>query len=154
MLRRKFLNLSALAAVAALAPITVNANDFRTERPDVWTATKVDEAIAAMYGSRDVVYSGVNIKMPDVATNAKAIPLNVSSDIQAKSLTVFQDANPEATLAAFTVHENSIINYDLRIKMKSNGQPVNVTAIIEGTDGKLYAGTKQLSVSLGGCDGE
>ncbi len=154
MLRRKFLNLSALAAVAALAPVTLSAQDFRVDKPDVWTATKVDEAIAAMYGKKEIVFSGVNLKTPDVASSGSSVPINVASTIEAKSLTVFQDANPEAAVAAFTIHENSVINYDLRVKLKSDGEkPVTVTAIVEGSDGKLYAASKSFIVAKGGCEG-
>ncbi len=151
MQRRNFLSLGALAAVAVLVP-TANAQDYRQARPTVWTATKVDEAITAMYGTSQTIDSGVTITMPDVAANGGSVPFNIKSDIDAKSVAVFQDANPEAAVAAFTVHEGAIINYDLKIKLKSEGKPVIVTAIVEGRDGKLYMGTKQLDVAIGGCD--
>jgi len=153
MQRRKFLSLSGLAAVAALAPASVNAEDFRKTKPTVWTAHTVDDAITAMYGTTAATESGVTLTMPDVASNGGAVPVNVKSDIDAKSVAIFQNANPEAAIAAFTVHENSIINYDLKIKLKSDGTPITVTAIVEGKDGKLYVGKKTLTVALGGCEG-
>lgn len=151
MQRRKFLSLSILTAVAAVVP-AANAEDFRATKPTVWTAHTVDDAVMAMYGTKDTIVSGVTVTMPDVAANGGAVPLNVKSDIDAKSVAIFQNANPEAAVAAFTVHENSIIDYDLKIKLKSNGTPLMVTAIVEGKDGKLYSSTKTLTVALGGCD--
>ncbi len=152
MQRRKFLSLSGLAAAAALAP-SVNAEDFRKTKPTVWTAHTVEDAITAMYGTAAATESGVTVTMPDVAANGGAVPINVTSDIDAKTVAIFQNANPESAVAAFTIHENSVINYDLKIKLKSDGTPITVTAIVEGKDGKLYSGTKTLTVALGGCEG-
>jgi len=152
MQRRKFLSLSVLTAVAAVVPVA-NAEDFRTTKPAVWTAHTVDDAVKAMYGTNSATQSGVTITMPDVAANGGAVPINVKSDIDAKSVAIFQNANPEAAVASYTVHENSIIDYDLKIKLKSDGTPITVTAIVEGRDGKLYSGSKTLTVALGGCEG-
>lgn len=152
MQRREFLNLSVLAAVAAVVP-TVNAEDYRMTKPAVWTAHTVDDAIMAMYGSKATTEGGVTITIPDVAANGGAVPINVKSDIDAKSVAIFQDANPEAAVSSFTVHENSIIDYDLKIKLKSDGgTPVTVTTIVEGRDGILYKGVKTIKVATGGCD--
>ena len=150
--RRKFLSLSGLAAVAAVVP-AAHAEDYRTTRPTVWTAHTVDDAVMAMYGKKVTTESGVTVTMPDVAANGGAVPVNIKSSIDAKSVALFQNANPEAAVAAFTVHENSIVNYDLKIKLKSDGTPITVTAIVEGKDGKLYSGVKTLTVALGGCEG-
>lgn len=153
MQRRKFLSLSVLTAVAAVVP-TANAEDFRTTKPAAWTAHSVDDAIVAMYGTNATVQNGVTVTMDDIAASGKAVAVNVKSDINAKSVSIFQDANPEAAVSTFTVHENSIIDYDLKIKLKSDGTPITVTAIVEGKDGKLYSGVKRLTVAMGGCDGD
>ena len=151
--RRKFLSLSGLAvAAAALAP-AANAEDFRKTKPTVWTAHTVDDAITAMYGTTAATESGVTVTMPDVAANGGAVPVNIKSDIDAKTVALFQNANPESAVAAWTIHEGTIINFDLKIKLKSDGTPITVTAIVEGKDGKLYSGVKTLNVALGGCEG-
>lgn len=150
--RRKFLSLSGLAAVAAVVP-AANAEDFRKTKPTVWTAHTVDDAVMAMYGTKATTESGVTVTMPDVAANGGAVPVNVKSGIDAKSVALFQNANPEAAVAAWTIHEGSVIDYDLKIKLKSDGTPITVTAIVEGKDGKLYSGVKTLTVALGGCEG-
>jgi len=150
--RRKFLSLGALAAAAAIVP-AANAENFRKTKPTVWTAHTVDDAITAMYGTTATTESGVTVTMPDVAANGGAVPVNIKSDIDAKSVALFQNANPESAVAAWTVHESTIINFDLKIKLKSDGTPITVTAVVEGKDGKLYSGTKTLTVALGGCEG-
>ena len=152
MQRRQFLSLSAFSAVAIIIP-TGNAEDFRTTKPTVWTAHSVDDAVVAMYGTKTTIQSGITITTPEVATNGAAVPINVKSDIDAVSVAVFQNANPESTVVVFTIHENSIIDYNLNVKLRSDGTPITITAIAEGRDGKLYSHKRTLSVPLGTCDG-
>jgi sulfur-oxidizing protein SoxY len=147
--RRKFLGLG-LAAVA-LTPVAINAVDFRKEKPDTWTAKSVDDAIKALYGDKKPTDSDkIKLKAPKVASNGGAIPISVSTDIDAKSVALFQDVNPESAVIAWTVPEGGIIDYSVKIKMKGSGK---VTVVVEGKDGKLYSTSKALEVALGGCEG-
>ena len=148
--RRKFLSLGLGALALAVVPASVRAEDWRKAKPTVWTAKTVDDAIKAMYGSAAMTDSGVKVTTPDVASNGGAVPVNVKSDITAKTVAIFQNANPEAAVIVFDCNEYSIIDYDIKIKMKKSG---TITAIVEGTDGKLYRGTRTLDVALGGCEG-
>lgn len=146
--RRKFLNLSIIAAV--VVPAGLSAIDFRATKPDTWTAHTVADSIKALYGDIKPEEGSVTIKAPKVASNGGAIPVTIKSDIAAKSVVLLQDANPEATVAVFTVHEGGIVDYMLKIKMKKSGK---ITAIVEGLDGKFYMGSQSLEVALGGCEG-
>ena len=154
MQRRKFLSLVGLGAVAAtVAPAALSATDWRKEKPNVWTAKTVDDGIKALYGSKAVTDGDVKVTTPDVAANGGAVPVNVTSGISAKTVAIFQNADPESAVIVFDCNEYSIINYDVKMKLKSVGDPVTVTCIVEGTDGKLYKGTRTLDVALGGCEG-
>jgi sulfur-oxidizing protein SoxY len=150
MQRRKFLNLSALAAVAAVVPASLSAEDFRASKPDVWTSHTVEDAIKKMYGTSTTIEEGVKLVAPDVASNGGAIPVDVKSDIDAKTVAIFQDANPEAAVAVYTITEGALIDYSIKMKMKKSG---TITVIVEGKDGKLYSAKKTLDVALGGCEG-
>ncbi len=146
--RRKFLNLSVFAMVAV--PASLSAVDFRETKPATWTAKTVEDAIKAQYGDIKLEESGVKVKTPTVAANGGAVPVTIKSDISAKTVSVFQNVNPEAAVAVFTVAEGGIVNYSLKIKMKATGK---ITAIVEGTDGKFYMGYRSLEVAKGGCEG-
>jgi sulfur-oxidizing protein SoxY len=146
--RRKFLSVS-MVAVAVL-PASLSAIDFRATKPDTWTAHTVEDAIKALYGDIKPEEKGVTVKAPKVASNGGAIPVTVESDIAAKTVALFQDANPEATVAVFSVAEGGIVDYMMKIKMKKSGK---ITVIVEGTDGKFYVGSQSLEVALGGCEG-
>ena len=146
--RRKFLGLG-LAAVA-LAPMTASALDFRKEKPDAWKAEKPAEAIKALYGDIKPEEKGVKIKAPKLAENGGKIPVTVKSDIEAKSVAIFQDANPRSAVAVWTVQEGGIVDYSITMKMKGSGK---ITAIVEGKDGKFYSKVLAIEVSKGGCGG-
>ncbi len=146
--RRKFLSLSMVAA--AVLPASLSAIDFRATKPDAWTAHTVADAIKALYGDIKPEEKGVKVKAPKVASNGGQIPVMVESDIDAKTVALFQDANPEAAVCVYDVQEGSIIDYQCKIKMKKSG---TITAILEGKDGKFYTGKVTLEVALGGCEG-
>ncbi len=148
MQRRKFLTLGALAVGAST--LRLNAEDYRKTKPAAWTSKTVDDAIKKLYGSDKLTEKGVKLKIPKVASNGGAIKVGIKSDIDAKSVALFQDTNPESCVAVFTIHKNSIIDFEVNIKMKASGK---ITAVVEGKDGKLYGITKGLEVALGGCEG-
>jgi len=147
--RRKFLGLG-LAAVA-LVPAGLSAKDFRADKPDTWKAHTIDDAIKALYGDIKAEESGLSIKVPKIASNGGAIPVGMKSDVQLKSLALFQDSNPESAVAVFTIPADvKTVNYMTKIKMAKSG---SITLIGEGTDGKFYKVNKALQVALGGCEG-
>ena len=148
--RRKFLSMTLGALALAVVPASVRAEDYRKTKPAVWAAHTVDDAIKAMYGSTDLVMEGVSVKAPKVASNGGAIPVDFSTDKDVKSITVFQDANPEAAVMSVTTNKYSVNNYSIKIKMGKSG---TITVVAEGTDGKLYAAKVTLDVALGGCEG-
>ena len=146
--RRKFMSLSIVAA--AVLPASLSAVDWRATKPDTWTAHTVADSIKALYGDIKPEQKDVTVKAPKVASNGGAIPVTVKSTVDAKTVALFQDANPEATVCVFDVPEGGIVGYMMKIKMKKSG---TITAIVEGRDGKFYAGKVTLEVALGGCEG-
>jgi len=142
-------SIMSLVAVAAMT-VSLSATDYRAEKPDAWTAHTVPTAIKALYGEITPADADIKLKAPKVASNGGSIPVSVKTDIPAKSVAIFQDANPEATVVVFTVPEGSAADFALKIKMKKSG---TITAIVEGKDGKFYSTKLALEVALGGCEG-
>ncbi len=138
-----------LATIVAMT-VSLSATDFRAEKPDAWTAKDVPSAIKALYGEIAPSEGEIKLKAPKVASNGGAIPVSVKTDIPAKSVAIFQDANPEATVAVFGVPEGTNADFAMKIKMKKSG---SITAIVEGKDGKFYSKKLTLEVALGGCEG-
>jgi len=159
MQRRQFLNITLGALALAVVPASVKAEDFRTSKPAVWSAHKMDDAIKAMYGTTTTIEKGVKLSAANVAfdagtmataANGGAIPVDFSTKIEAKTIAVFQDSNPESAVCVYEVNKYSVNNYSIKIKMANPG---TIKVIVEGTDGKLYSATQKLNVAKGGCEG-
>lgn len=148
--RRNFLSFTLGSLALAVLPASVKAEDYRKLKPTVWTAHTVEDAIKNLYGSNTLIEKGVKLKTPDVAANGGAIPVDFSTEIPAKTISVFQDANPEAAVMVVDVTPYDMTDYSIKIKM---GKPGTVTVVVEGQDGKLYAAKKSLDVAKGGCEG-
>ncbi|MBU1668626.1 thiosulfate oxidation carrier protein SoxY [bacterium] len=147
--RRKFLGLG-MVALALVPATSLHALDFRKEKPDTWTAQTVDDAIKALYGATATESKDITLKAPKVASNGGAIPVTIKTSIDAKTVAMFQDANPESAVAVWTVPEGGIVNYTTKIKMKKSG---TITVIVEDKAGKLHSVKQTLEVALGGCEG-
>ena len=147
--RRNFLGLGLGVLAAATVPAQLAAEDFRKSKPKAWTATKVDEAIKEIFGKSETTEGGINLKAPEIAENGAVVPVSFDTELKATKIAVFQDANPESAVAVFTIPENAVIDYAVRIKLAKTG---TVTVIAEA-DGKLYSVSKLVKVTIGGCGG-
>jgi sulfur-oxidizing protein SoxY len=157
--RRNFLSITLGALALATVPAEVKAKDFRKLSPNVWTAHTVEDAIQNMYGSTQLIEEGVKLSAAGesfdsgktaTAANGGAVPVNFSTKIPAKTVAVFQDANPESAVMVIDVNKYDMTDYAIKIKM---GKPGTITVVVEGQDGKLYAAKQKLNVALGGCEG-
>ena len=149
--RRKFLNLGLVAAAAVLAPMTsLHAVNFREAKPDAWKAEKSPEAIKAMFGATPTESDKIKMVAPKLAENGGSIPITVKTDLDVKTVALFQDANPRSATVVFSVPEGQKVDYSFRIKMR---QTALVTVVVETKDGKLLSTSKEIDVSIGGCGG-
>lgn len=151
--RRKFLGLGlGLGAVAITLPTTLSAVNFRETTISAFEGPKshtVDEAMTELFGTAKTTVSNVKLKAPDIAENGAVVPLQISSKLAGKTVAVFQDANEESLVAVFTVPNNGIIDYKLRIKLAKTG---TVTVVVQ--DGAtLFSASKMVKVTAGGCGG-
>lgn len=137
--------------VLFLVSVVAYGENYRETHPEAWKAEKTVDAIKALYGT-NVTQEDARLKVsiPKLAENGNSIPLSIKSSIPAKSIAVFQDANPRALTTVFSVNDNSKESYALRIKLR---QTAVVTVLVEGLDGKLYAYANEIDVSDGGCGG-
>jgi sulfur-oxidizing protein SoxY len=148
MKRREFITFGATALVAM--PMVLSAKDMLKEKPDAWKATTPADSIKALFGDAKPEEKGVNIKAPKLAENGGKIPVFVKSDIEAKTVALFQDSNPRSIVAVWNVPEGGVVDYGVTLKMKKTGK---LTAVVEGKDGKLYMKVLPIEVSKGGCGG-
>ncbi len=162
MKRRNFLKVgSALAVSAVMIPASLSAINFRKTKAKAWSIPNdmkvagidlkgTNAAIKEIFGTDKTIDGSIKMKAPKVAENGAIIPITVSTKLKAKTIALLQSANTEPLIAVFDVHERSIPDYTLRIRMQKTA---TVTAVVQTTDGKLYRFGKDVTVTLGGCGG-
>jgi len=149
MTKRNILTLSVLTAL--VLPLGAQATDYRETNPKAWTAHTVDTAVKALYGDVKLIKSAdITLKAPMVVASGASVPITVKSAIDAKSVSLYQDANPESAVAVWNVLEGAIVNYSTKVKLKTNSK---VIVVIEGKDGNYYTTERSVQVTGGGCEG-
>ena len=150
MKRREFLawGVSLLPYVAVASAV-----DYTKLKPEAWKASSLNEAAMALYGrakfSTIRKSNQIELIVPTgIVKNREEIPITIRSTMKAKTVAVFQDANPESLVAVFHLHENSIIDYEFNISMVFKG---TVFAVIEGVDGKLYYTREYIDILTLSC---
>lgn len=151
--RRKILTLGLMTALAL--PLSVLAKDYRVEKPSVWTAHTVNDALKALYGDVDFKKSdNITLNLPKIASNGMIVPVKIKSSIKAKSVSLFQNSNPESAVAVWSVPKAGVVDYGLKIKIKGKeNTPSIVTVVVEGKDGKMYLQNESITVSSTTCEG-
>ncbi len=114
--------------------------DYRKRKPAAWTSSSINDAAMALYGREKFSTIGksaeIELIVPKgIVKDRENISVTIRSNIKAKTVALFQDANPKSLVAVFHVGADSIIEYELNIRMAFKG---TVFAVVEGLDGKLY----------------
>jgi len=142
LLRRQFIQVTSLSAL--LGPGLAWA---KTNRP-AFDAVTLQEALrgldaAGASESRDIV-----LKVPDVADNAAAVPVDITSNIpNTESISVLVDKNPHPLAARFNFAPGVVPQVHLRLKM-AQSSPVRV---VVKAGGKTWQLSREVKVTLGGC---
>ena len=161
--RRKFLGVGVGVAAVATIPSSLSAADFRATKPKAWSLMNkmdgkkavaadmsgIDGAMKELFGTSATTQSDVKLKAPAIAENGAVVPITVSTKLKASRVAIFQSANPESTVAVFTVVPGSLPEYSVRIKLAQTG----TVKVVAEVDGKLYSAEAVVKVTAGGCGG-
>ncbi len=149
--RRNFLSFAGSAVALSVIPMNLNAQDYRKSKPTVWTAHNIDDATKAMYGLKTPILSDkVKISVPKINSSGGAVPVKFETSLDAKTIALFQDANPESAVAVFDVNIYDLKKYEVKIKMGTSG---TIMVLVEATNGKIYMAKATTEVAAGGCEG-
>jgi len=149
--RRNFLTFAGSAIALSVIPMNLNAKDYRELKKDIWTAHNMDDATKALYGAKTPIETDkIKISVPKINSSGAAVPVKFETSIDAKTIALFQDANPESAVAVFDVNKYDMKKYEVKIKMEKDGI---VMVLVEGTDGKIYMAKAATQVAAGGCEG-
>ena len=159
--RRAFLRTCALAAVGLVSTAAFSrserllaASSLGPGDPEV-----PNEAVARilkdLFGDRPIRRGHVQLDMPAVAEDGRVVPVIIESDIPVskdrfvKAVHLIVDHNPDPHLAAFHLTPAlGSVSISTRIKMK---RTTWVRAILETSDGEIWAGYTRVLVTLNGC---
>lgn len=149
--RRNFLSFAGGLVALSVLPVNIYAEDYRKLKPKVWTAHTIDDATKALYGMKTPIKSDkIKIKVPKINSSGAAVPIKFETSLDAKTVALFQDANPESAVAVFDTNPYDIKKYEVRIKMAKDGV---IMVLVEGTDGQIYLAQVATKVAAGGCEG-
>jgi sulfur-oxidizing protein SoxY len=113
-------------------------------------ATSVDDALSGLYGSTTLTGSDqIKIKAPDIAENGAVVPVSVTTDLAAESISIIAEKNASPLAASFILGSDTEGYVSTRIKM---GKTASVIAVVKTGD-KLYSTGKEVKVTIGGCGG-
>jgi len=111
----------------------------------------LDDTVKAMGGaapaqSKDITF----FSTPDIAENGAVVPIGVTSAIpKTESIAILVEKNPNMLAAIFEIPPGTDPSLSTRVKM---GQSSNVYALVKA-EGKYYAASKEIKVTLGGWGG-
>ena len=142
--RRRVLQLSTGAAVAALVPAAASA-----------TTDDMNAAIRQVFGDRPINEGRVTLSLPPLAENGYSVPLSVlveslmTPEDHVKHIAIFSPVNPIAHMASFHLGPHSG-KAELSTRVRLGGTQ-KVRAIAEMSDGTLWMGTASTLVTLAAC---
>ena len=140
--------LALVAAAGWLRPGDALAADWNKA---AFETKSVDDTLKALGGgapaqSKDITF----FSTPDIAENGAVVPIGVTSAIpKTESIAILIEKNPNTLAAVFDILPGTEPSLSTRVKM---GQSSNVYALVKA-DGKYYAASKEIKVTLGGCGG-
>jgi sulfur-oxidizing protein SoxY len=149
--RRNFLTFAGSLIALSVVPMNLRASDYRKLKPQVWEAHTIDDATKALYGVKDVIETDkIKIKVPKINSSGAAVPVKFETSLEAKTVALFQDANPESAVAVYETNKYDLQKYDVKIKMAESG---TIMVLVEAKDGKIYMAKATTEVAAGGCEG-
>ena len=147
MKRRAFLSSSLFLGSSLLAL------DFRVTKSQAWRETELNKAAIELYGKEKFATlqksSQIELIAPKaMVENSLEIPIQVKSDLKAKSVALFQTANEKSLVAVMSIEKGMKINYGLTIRMEMRG---TLFAVVEGEDDRLYYARAYIEVPSMSC---
>ena len=146
--RRQVLSIGAgvLAAAGLGVPVT-----------PAHAANDAQDLIAKFTGGKTPVEGKVKLDLPEIAENGNTVPMTVTVDSpmteqsHVTDVLIVADGNPRGGVATFHFSPASgAAEANTRVRLAATQ---NITAIAKMNDGSVFATTKQVKVTIGGCGG-
>lgn len=144
--RRKVLRAAAAAAFAAALPVTRRAAADWNKA--AFGASSVAEVMKQIGASGAAASKDIQVKLPDVAENGAAVPIEVASRIpDTQSIAIVVDKNPFPLVATFAFTPAVDPYASTRIKLAGSSD----VRVVVHAGGRAYAWVREVKVITGGC---
>jgi sulfur-oxidizing protein SoxY len=92
----------------------------------------------------------VRVLAPEIAENGTVVPITIKTALpKIESITLIAEGNPRPLAAVFRPDARASGDIGIRLKL---AKTQTITAVVN-SGGKLYKGSKDIVVSVGGCGG-
>ncbi len=149
--KREFLRVSTMLGLAAFTGFYGSKEVLAAEwQAGSFNAVNLADTLKEIGATGYKMSSDVKVKAAEIAENGAVVPVRVSSNIpNTEYMAILVEKNPNPLVTAFNIPEGTEANVKTRIKM---GETSNVLAVVKA-DGKWFAASKEIKVTLGGCGG-
>lgn len=115
--------------------------DYRKEKPDIWNAISIEDAIKELYGTKKIILEPEPEQICGVY-QISPLKLSIQTGKNIKSIAVFQDHRLRPTVAIFNTPVDENNNFTLHVSTERDdnwyGGEGNFTIILENADGNLH----------------
>jgi sulfur-oxidizing protein SoxY len=148
--RRRTLRLLTALGVAGLAGTARAAAAAPGWPAEAFRQKSEADVLRVLYGKPVEVSDKVTLEAPEIAENGAVVPISVSTALPGvTTISILVPENPFTLAASYKFADGTMPSIGCRLKMAKTS---NVIAIVE-TEEKLYAASKEVKVTLGGCGG-
>jgi len=145
--RRKILQAAMTAAAAMALPMSRRVQAAEWNKT-AFGATTVAEVLKQMSATNAQPSKDIQIKVPDVAENGAAVPIEITSRIpNTQSIAIVVDKNPFPLLASFGFANGAEPYASTRVKFAGGSD----MRIIVTAGGRHYVAVRDVKVVAGGC---
>lgn len=149
--RRDFFRTSSMLGIVLVSSFYGSGNVLAAEwKANSFGAKSLADALKELGVDNYTISSDVSVDSAEIAENGAVVPVSISSTIpNTEYMAILVEKNPNPLAAAFSIPSGTDANVLTRVKM---GTTSNVYAFVKA-DGKWFAASKEIKVTLGGCGG-
>jgi sulfur-oxidizing protein SoxY len=149
--RRDFFRTGSMLGLVIVSSFYGSVNVLAAEwKPNTFGAKSLTDALKELGVDKYTLSNEVSVDSAEIAENGAVVPVSISSAIpNTEYMAILVEKNPNPLAAAFNIPSGTDANILTRVKM---GTTSNVYAMVKA-DGKWFAASKEIKVTLGGCGG-
>lgn len=149
--RRDVLRITSILGLGLAGGLFSSLNVFGAEwMPKSFEAKNLADALKELGVDKYTMSSDVSVVSAEIDENGAVVPISIASAIpHTEYMAILVEKNPSPLSVAFNIPEGTDAAITTHVKM---GGTSNVYAVVKA-DGKWFAASKEIKVTLGGCGG-